>query len=126
MRVVAKRALSRVAAITEFCKDCGREQPVVWTSPDWLWAAVTERADGGGVLCPDCFDRRASAQGRMLRWVPEQETHRLTPRRDGFQPFRAVSFAVWCSSCGAEMPRDQWPSHYRTKGHRESKDRAAA
>lgn len=57
----------------ERCQDCGIPQPVIWTAPDQLWAAVTGRNDGDGVLCPMCFDRKAREQGRFLRWVPREE-----------------------------------------------------
>lgn len=70
-RAWAKSWLARVMLINEFCHDCGRRQPVYWAAGDDLWAAVTGRTDGGGVLCPDCFDRRALAQGRLLVWVPD-------------------------------------------------------
>ena len=60
--------------IVEFCDDCGRRQPLVWTSSDALWTETTGKqsvlTDGGGVLCPECFDKKARANGLMLRWVP--------------------------------------------------------
>ena len=76
LRVALKTWLARHHLVIEFCRDCGAEQPLVWTAADDLWAAVTGRTlepNMGGVLCPSCFDRRAMAQGRFLRWVPVDE-----------------------------------------------------
>jgi hypothetical protein len=57
----------------EFCHDCGIEQPLVWSAPDWVWREVMERTDGGGVVCPRCFDARARAKGMVLYWKPTVE-----------------------------------------------------
>lgn len=73
VRARLKCALARFRIIDEFCHDCGRRQEVVWTAPDGLWAEVVGREDGGGVLCPGCFDIRAAAKGIVLRWVPNVE-----------------------------------------------------
>lgn len=59
--------------LIEYCRDCGVRQPVVWWSPNELWAELTGQplaADMGGVLCPNCFDRRAEKHGIWLRWHP--------------------------------------------------------
>lgn len=58
---------------TEHCHECGDPVAVVWTAPDDLWAAVTGREDGGGIRCIPCFDEAAAAQGRFIRWVPQEE-----------------------------------------------------
>ena len=77
IRGMIKGVLCRFITIIEYCDDCGVEQPFVWTSPDALWAEVTDKrshlTDGGGVLCPECFDKRAKAKGLLLRWVPVVE-----------------------------------------------------
>jgi hypothetical protein len=62
IRVAIKTWLARVMLVIEFCHDCGREQLLVWTAADDLWAAVFGQTDGGGVLCPSCFDRREEAR----------------------------------------------------------------
>lgn len=67
-----KTCLSRLTTVIEFCHDCGREQPVVWTADDALWAKL---ADGSNPLCPECFDKRAQRRGIFLRWVPMVESH---------------------------------------------------
>lgn len=72
VRLAYKRWLARHRTIVEFCKDCGVEQPVVWTAPDGLWVEIWGNA--GGILCPTCFDRRAERLGYFLRWVPQVET----------------------------------------------------
>lgn len=65
----------RWTTITEYCHDCGVEQPLVWWAPNELWAEVMDETQVGienmpGVVCPKCFDRRADAKGLMLRWHP--------------------------------------------------------
>ena len=70
LRVAIKTWLARHTLITEFCHDCGRTQPLVWHAPDDLWADVMGRTDGGGVVCPECFDKRADGLGLLLRWTP--------------------------------------------------------
>lgn len=70
-RVAAKRWLARRTLIIEFCKYCGRRQPLVWTADDALWESIWGSA--GGVLCPECFTRRADAMGLSLRWIPRIE-----------------------------------------------------
>src|SRR5436189_74128 len=72
-RRVGKGWLARVTTIIEFCHDCGRRQPLIWHADDNVWEVITGRTDGGGVLCPQCFDRRAEAVGVMLYWVPNVE-----------------------------------------------------
>lgn len=55
--------------LIEFCQDCGRKQPLVWWADDELWMDFVRQH--GGTICPECFDRRATAKGIMLRWKPE-------------------------------------------------------
>jgi hypothetical protein len=76
-RVAFKRWLSRRRLVVEFCKDCGREQPLVWwTDDNQLWLDLMKST--GGVACPECFDRRALRAGILLRWQPVVE-HRDQP-----------------------------------------------
>ena len=58
-------------ADAEHCMDCGRPYALWWEAPDWLWKLLIGRP--GGLLCPDCLDRRADAQGIVLRWRCERE-----------------------------------------------------
>jgi hypothetical protein len=78
LRVAFKRWLARHTTIVEFCKDCGVQQSLVWTASNQLWAEVSGRGDGGGVLCPICFDRRAQRLGYLLRWVPQVDQFSAT------------------------------------------------
>lgn len=55
-------------SLIEFCKRCGRKQPLVWHAPDKLWLEVT--GSTGGVFCPECFDAKAKAIGLSLSWRP--------------------------------------------------------
>lgn len=71
-RVAFKVWLARHRLIIEFCKECGRTQPLVWwCDDDALWERIWGTPGGGGVLCPGCFDRRATADGMLLIWRPE-------------------------------------------------------
>lgn len=76
LRVLLKTWLAHHRLVLEFCQDCGVGQPVVWTASDDLWAYVMRQpldTDMGGVVCPPCFDRRATTLGIFLRWVPVSE-----------------------------------------------------
>ena len=55
----------------EYCKVCGRRQPLVWQAPNDPGLSVIGRERG--VLCPECFSRRAAAMGYWLMWSPDSE-----------------------------------------------------
>lgn len=62
------------------CQDCERENPV-WFAPSPLWNLVMggpdAKDDPGGIICPNCFIKRAEAAGQTpTAWVlqPEQFT----------------------------------------------------
>jgi len=64
--------------LIEYCEDCGSKQPLVWWSGNALWERLTNHAtpngdNAAGILCPRCFDRRATDAGLLLRWRPEIE-----------------------------------------------------
>jgi len=68
--------MSRIDLIEEegeHCQACGRAYLSIgwWYADDDLWAEITDRSDGSGLLCPDCFGRMARAKGIGLRWRPE-------------------------------------------------------
>ena len=78
LRVFVKHWLAKCCLVIEFCKDCGVEQPIVWTAKDNLWVEVVLKSTPDGheipnVLCPACFDRRATKLGYFIRWVPRVE-----------------------------------------------------
>jgi hypothetical protein len=73
LRRFVKGKLCRLILINEYCHDCGVRQPLVWTAPNKLWNEVANQPEGGGCLCPVCFDRRATRMGKFLRWVPHVE-----------------------------------------------------
>lgn len=54
------------AWLTEYCRVCGRIQPLVWRAPEGLWREINGAAHG--ILCPECFDWRARATGHLLNW----------------------------------------------------------
>lgn len=77
LRVLLKTLLAKVTLVIEFCRDCGAQQPVVWTAEDKLWVEVYGNQHDyvfAGVLCPSCFDKRAQKLGIYLRWVPVEIT----------------------------------------------------
>ena len=55
------------AVLTEYCRVCGRRQPLVWHAPDRLWCIVNTSVHG--VLCPECFNRLAQEEGHWLEWT---------------------------------------------------------
>ena len=57
--------------LPEYCQVCGRGQPFLWHAPDHLWLEVHGKLDG--VLCPECFERRAIAKGLWLLWTPNDD-----------------------------------------------------
>lgn len=68
-------ALGYGSFLIEFCDDCGRRQPLVWWCEDSeLWHDAT---GGHGSHCPECFDKRASNLGIILRWYPRPQHYRL-------------------------------------------------
>ncbi len=56
-------------SLIEFCHDCGQRQPLVWWASELDWKTYG-RTDSG-ILCPRCFDKRATKQGVLLRWTPQ-------------------------------------------------------
>lgn len=55
------------------CEDCHGET-LVWRAPDLLWNLVIggpeAKSDPGAMLCPNCFIRRAEAQGiKPIVWL---------------------------------------------------------
>jgi hypothetical protein len=82
MRLWFKQLLVRLGwgdRLIEFCQDCGRKQPLIWRADDALWLALNDNK-AGGVLCPQCFDDRATRKGMLLRWTAQElsfcEKHR--------------------------------------------------
>ncbi len=56
----------------ETCQECGRRYCwTVWHAPDWLWLELIGKHSG--LLCPRCFDDKASAAGYRLYWKPDAE-----------------------------------------------------
>jgi hypothetical protein len=72
-RVAFKTLLCRVFRFGEFCNDCGVRQQLVWRAPDPLWKRVSGSRDGEGILCPNCFTKRAVWLDIWLRWMPTED-----------------------------------------------------
>lgn len=70
-RVRFKEWAAKHFRVIEFCHDCGRRQPLIWTAHDDVWARF---ATGQKPLCPECFDARAVAAGVLVRWIPTIDT----------------------------------------------------
>jgi len=51
----------------EHCQDCERPYAMIWEAPNDLWRELVG-PNGAGLLCPDCFDKRAAAAGKKLSW----------------------------------------------------------
>jgi hypothetical protein len=82
LRAWIKTWIAKWMTVIEFCHDCGVEQPLVWWADDQAWSEVTgEKLDNdmAGILCPECFDRRAKTKGIAFRWKPEIE-YRFNPK----------------------------------------------
>lgn len=72
------------------CEDCG----LPYTSPQWVdavvsddvWERLSGRADGGGLLCLACMDRRAGALGiiitPVLYWASRESGGYSVPEAD--------------------------------------------
>jgi len=74
--------------LIEYCEDCGVRQPHVWWSPNDLWAELTGYGtptgdNAAGILCPRCFDLRASRRGIILQWHPSVAQRLLPTTGDG-------------------------------------------
>ena len=64
-----KTFLSRHMLLCEFCRRCGRQQPLIWwCADDALWERITGWK-GNGILCPECFDKLARDQHVLLRFL---------------------------------------------------------
>ena len=80
----------------EICRACAK--PVAdstgdswWAASDAIWAKVTGRSDGGGILCIPCFTHKATAVGVRIKW------HALADVESGLQRY----------SCDGEMNADE-------------------
>lgn len=83
LRKHVKQILCRHFIITEYCHDCGIEQPLVWWSDNEPWSELMERPlepNMGGICCPECFDKRAEAKGVSVRWLATLD-YRFDPNR---------------------------------------------
>lgn len=51
----------------ELCLICGKRYLTVWRCPDKIWKKVF-KSSSSGLICPECFDRRAREKGINLYW----------------------------------------------------------
>lgn len=66
--------------IGEACQECGRPYLLWWADND-LYYTVTGIAQhrgcvAPGLFCLECFDRKASRKGIVLRWKPEARSQK--------------------------------------------------
>lgn len=55
----------------ETCQICARPY-VLWWAPTDIYVRVV--GNGGGLFCPNCFDRAAGRAGIDLQWVPKEHS----------------------------------------------------
>lgn len=95
----AKSLLQRLhlaSWLVEFCHDCGVRQPLVWWADDALYREI---CGGKGVLCPECFNKRAHRLGILLRWMPTIKMRKGEAIRPVGEPEMYV-----CPDCGSGIP----------------------
>lgn len=64
----------------EKCDDCGQRYLTVYRVPDWMWRIVSAKAPGG-LLCPECCDRRLRAAGHSPYWEAAEAEFPTTAER---------------------------------------------
>jgi len=52
----------------EKCHECKKEYSEVWACSDDLWAIVSGRHDGRGLVCMKCFEKMANDKNITLYW----------------------------------------------------------
>ncbi len=52
----------------EHCQKCKKPYLAVWGASWKLWQKVTEKLDGSGLLCMNCFDKMARKKRIILHW----------------------------------------------------------
>lgn len=67
----------RLFCVVEFCKRCGRRQPLVWHVTDDLWLEVIGQPEG--VYCPECFNALAAEKRMLLYWTAK--SHEVETRQ---------------------------------------------
>ena len=50
------------------CMDCGTENNPVWFIESIFWNKVMKDVKGSGILCPQCFIKRAEKKFRTTGW----------------------------------------------------------
>ena len=76
--MAVKTWLIKHIVLTEFCRDCGIRQPLVWYADNDLWEEVSFSK---AILCPKCFTYRAKQLDIMLVWKPNSVEIPLGLRR---------------------------------------------
>ena len=51
-------------------KSAAQKQPLVWSTNNDLWFRINIKI--GGVLCPNCFNKKAEKIGIYLKWRAEE------------------------------------------------------
>ena len=85
------------------CDACGASN-ITWSAPSKIWNAVMGGPDG--IVCPQCFDRRAAAHGYIGLWRFEavervSEKHMFYTQKDPSKcPHFARDMGGNCMDCG--------------------------
>lgn len=58
---------------SEHCRECRLPVGIWYEAIGDLWAKVTGRNDGSGILCAGCFDVQAAKKGIGVRWEAHHE-----------------------------------------------------
>ena len=79
----------------EHCQRCGRGYQTVHLVADELWAEITGRTDGGGLLCVECIDSLSREKGLpTIYWYGGAEKDKKVERLRGLlrKSFAQITF----------------------------------
>lgn len=60
---------------TEKCMNCSSMVEQIWHVSDELWNELSGYAEGSGILCSRCFDRKAREKGIYLYWACQPDSY---------------------------------------------------
>lgn len=57
----------------EKCQRCGKEYETVYRVPKEIWAKISPKSNGNGLLCIKCADEVAREKGIELYWEAKED-----------------------------------------------------